>query len=1257
MKPPPHSAPFPPDEAVRLAALRKLGILDSPPDEEFDAIVRAASLTCGLPISLISLLDEDRQWFKANEGLAGVTQTHRDLAFCGYAILQDGLFEVNDATKDERFMDNPLVTGGPQIRHYAGVPLRLSGGNNAGTLCVIGREPGQLTDTQREILISLATAAARALESWAVRQAHEQTLRELAQDRQRLANLIAGTGVGTWEWNVQTNAFLINTLWLPLLGRTEMDMAKLRSLCHPDDLPRADSAIQEHLAGRTPGYVFEGRFRHSFGHWIWTYSRGSVVTRTADGAPEWVTGLIRDNSEAKALEEALRTSERFLAQTERFAGVGGWEIDMVTGEMRWTPEAFRIAGLDPSRPPTADEAIDFYAPEARDKIMAARARAVTEGVAYDLEVPYIRADGCRIWVRSFGAAVFEGGRAVRIAGAFQDITPQVEQRLALEEARTRMKLATDSGGIGVWDWNIIDDTMYWDDWMCRLYDIERPDSRGTFVLWKTLLHAADRLAAERAIRDAVEGIRPLDTEFRVVWSDGSVHYLRAFGRVIRDADGRALRMVGTNLDVTDQRRLAAELAEQHERLRVTLQSIGDGVITTDAQGRVVWLNPVAERLTGWPAAEAVGRPLTDIYRIVDDETRQPKRDLVAACLEKGRVVGQDGNTLLISRYGREFGIEDTVSPIRNDQGEILGVIKVFHDVTAQRKLEAERREREEQLVVANAELDRLARHMAKSKAIAEQASRAKTRFLAGMSHELRTPLNGILGYAQLLRMDGGLSELQAERIQSMLAAGTHLLEMISCVLDLSEIETGNVELQPAPVDLAGLAEATLKIVRPAAQGKRLGLGLAIMSDVPPRIMTDPSRLRQVLLNLLGNAVKYTPSGSVELRVRRVQPAPDAQARLRLEVADTGPGIPAEQRHLLFGEFERLGAEEAGTAEGAGLGLSLAKQLAGVLGGALGHEDNAGGGSIFWLELPLVDAEAAGGPAPARASEFVPVGGDVMPPMPAAARVLVVDDVAMNRDIAAAFIRSAGYEVVCAEGGAEAVAAVQDADFLVVLMDVRMPDIDGLEATRRIRALDESRRRVPIVALTAQVFTEQIEACRAAGMDTHVAKPFTLETLLGAIKRGVEAVHGRAPPPAVPPIPPDPPAAEPAPVQAPGLGMTLAVLDATVMEKTAAMLKPEAAHTYMKTLAARMAALLGELRAPGAAPYEPGKLVQAAHAMAGSAGMFGFERLVLVARHFERTVKADPSQAAALAADLGAVLDLSLAALRARLGEVEHAEAA
>jgi signal transduction histidine kinase/CheY-like chemotaxis protein len=396
---------------------------------------------------------------------------------------------------------------------------------------------------------------------------------------------------------------------------------------------------------------------------------------------------------------------------------------------------------------------------------------------------------------------------------------------------------------------------------------------------------------------------------------------------------------------------------------------------------------------------------------------------------------------------------------------------------------------------AIAGLETLAHELARARDAAVRANQTKSRFLAGMSHELRTPLHAVLGYAQLLRQDGGLNEVQSARVTSMLAAGMHLLEMIEGVLDLSEIEAGRVELNVAAVNLRRVADACLDLVRPAAEAKQLTLGLAIPLDVPHYLTTDPKRLRQVLLNLLGNAVKYTLRGAVELRMHIA----DEGASLRFEVVDTGPGIAAEHHDRLFQEFGRLDASPTSMIEGSGLGLSLSKQLATLMGGLVGHDDNPGGGSIFWLELPLIRYDEAA-PNPAAALDI----RQVRPAPTRTLRVLVVDDMAMNLDIAAAFIRSAGHEATCVDSGAQAIEAVRSTDFDVVVMDVRMPEMDGLEATRRIRALEGVRGRVPIVALTAQAFTDQVAECRKAGMDGHLAKPFDPDTLLAAVVQAVNA---------------------------------------------------------------------------------------------------------------------------------------------------------
>jgi CheY-like chemotaxis protein len=290
------------------------------------------------------------------------------------------------------------------------------------------------------------------------------------------------------------------------------------------------------------------------------------------------------------------------------------------------------------------------------------------------------------------------------------------------------------------------------------------------------------------------------------------------------------------------------------------------------------------------------------------------------------------------------------------------------------------------------------------------------------------------------------------------------------------------------LDPVVIATRSLELVRPLAQAK--GLSLAMAADPSVELVADPLRLRQILLNLLGNALKFTESGSVEVRLRALKDRP----AVRIEVADTGSGIDPEQRTRLFQDFERLQADSTAGPEGAGLGLALSARLAVLMGGRLGHHDNAGGGSIFWLELP--------NDMTARALETAPAPPALTVTHASAEklRVLVVDDVAMNCDIACAFLKLAGHTPTAAMSGAEALAALTADVYDVVLMDVCMPGMDGLEATRRIRALSGANRDVPIIGLTAQAFAEQITACLQAGMNDHLSKPYTPDGLADAVRQ-------------------------------------------------------------------------------------------------------------------------------------------------------------
>ncbi len=772
------------------------------------------------------------------------------------------------------------------------------------------------------------------------------------------------------------------------------------------------------------------------------------------------------------------------------------------------------------------------------------------------------------------------------------------------------------------------------------YAIVGNDLNGLVTSWNKAAEAMFGYAAGEIIGQPITRIVPLqgiDEEASIIdrihrsekivpfetmrqCKDGALIPVSLTVSPVRDDQGRLIGTSKIARDLTDMQRVHSDLERREALLRSILDTVPDALIVISSQGRINSFSAAAARLFGYGADEMVSQDI-GVLLVAPDREQYDSYWTRYLSTHEPRIVGI-GRRKDFSTFPMELVIGDV------HLADTQLCTAFVRDLT-------ERDEREQEQRAANAESQRLARHLAKACDAAERSNQAKSRFLASMSHELRTPLSGILGYAQLLRTEGGLNAAQGARVNAMLEAGKHLLEMITSVLNLSEIEAGHVELRPLEVDVRAVAAACLNLVRPAAEAKGLALRLALAPGARQKLITDPVRLRQVLLNLLGNAVKFTARGAVELRL---QPAVD-DSTLRIEVVDSGRGIPADQRQRMFQDFERLDIEANSTVEGAGLGLALSSRLARLLGGRLGHSDNPGGGSVFWLELPL-DAGAASVLATAPAAD-VATGLAESTSAPAL-HVLVVDDMAMNREIASGFLRAAGHDVDCVEAGAQAVAAVASADFDVVLMDVRMPGMDGLEATRRIRALGGARALVPIVALTAQAFAEQVEECRQEGMDGHLAKPFEPAALLTAVVNAAIAgrVRGQRLSPAFLPTT--------VPVAPRAIGSELPVLEPRTFERTASFLAPGAVASYLEAIAARGEAMLRNLREPGALARDRNELAKAAHTLAGSGSMFGFERLAAIGLRFEQAVQTGATELAALADPLSAAIEASLPEMRARM---------
>ena len=819
-----------------------------------------------------------------------------------------------------------------------------------------------------------------------------------------------------------------------------------------------------------------------------------------------VVHVARDITERKRAEDALRRSEARLAEGQRLSHTGSWAWSPVTLQpLYWSEEMSRIFGLNPQEGvPTAETFWQRIHPEDRDCFRELQMKVAQRSLDYEHDHRIVLPDGTVKHIHAIGHPVRdEAGKLVEYVGTAMDVTERKRADEALRRSEATLAEGQRLSHTGSWAWNPVTlENLYWSDEMFRIFGLNPQEGMPTAETFWQRIHPEDLDHVRELLMKVAHRSMDYEHDHRIVLPDGTVKHIHAIGHPVLGENGQLAAYVGTAMDVTERKLAEDELRKHREHLEdlvkqrteelAVLNQLVYGSLESGEVG-ALWIDfkepdtlhaldntagmlglepdPTGEKtykLSNWTNLMADTAIAFPDYAPIIEEARERLLGAISGKYKNYRAV----YPLTIPDGSLKWIDARAEIAKRDDFGQALLMTGTLIDITRLKRAEAD---------------------LAEAKARAEAANRAKSTFLANMSHELRTPLNAVLGFSRLLKNDPGVTPHQQETLDVIVRSGEHLLNLINNVLDMAKIESGRVALKESEVDLNGLLHEMQSLMGVGAVEKGLRFALEHDPDLPRFVAVDAGKLRQVLLNLLGNAIKYTDSGGVKLRARLASLHGNEKAKVRFEVEDSGRGISQEDCQRIFFPFVQLG-DQAPAQAGTGLGLAICKQHVELMGGRIGVASQPGKGSVFYFEIPVRILPSVGERDELKHRRILGLA-EGQPRH----RLLIVEDQPDNRLLLRRVLEPLGFELREAANGQEAVALFEQWHPNLIWMDIRMPVMDGLEAVRRIRAT-KAGADTKIIALTAHALEEEREPIMAAGCDDLVRKPFREQELFEALAR-------------------------------------------------------------------------------------------------------------------------------------------------------------